>query len=393
METFVLSPRQGNTCVTSSLSTVAPRLAQRRTASRLRVPPRFAPTLATVALFIAMFAIGSATYPNFLSGQVFLNLLIDNTFLMVVAVGMTFVILSGGIDLSVGAVVALSMVVSAKLLQQGWNPAAVIVLVLLIGAGFGTVHGVIIQFFNIQPFIATLAGMFLARGLCYVTSLDAIPIRDGFYTGMAQTRIGVFFLRLPDGHVFGNVIVPVRDGFISPGVLIALLVVAVAFFVLHQTRFGRTVYALGGSENSAILMGLAVTRTKVLVYAVSGVCSAIGGILFSLYSLSGFPLAAVGMELDAIAAVVVGGALLTGGYGYVLGSVGGVLILGLVQTFIRFDGTLSSWWTRIFIGSLLLAFILLQRFFSRRTLTLPGLLGRHKSAIESSLAPRPPIAP
>ena len=332
----------------TSLTTATPVAGKRRSSRRIPAP-RYAPTLATVGLFIAMFAIGSGMYPNFGSPQVFLNLFIDNNFLLVVAVGMTFVILSGGIDLSVGAVVALSMMASAKLLQQGWNPAAVIVLVLVLGALFGTVMGLLIQYFDIQPFIVTLAGMFLARGLSYMISLDAIPIRDPFYTVMAQARIGVRSV-----------------AFVSAGVLLALVVVAIAFVVLHHTRFGRTVYAIGGNENSAVLMGLAVTRTKVLVYGVSGLCSAIGGILFSLYSLSGFPQAGIGMELDAIAAVVVGGALLTGGSGYLVGSVVGVLVLGLVQTFIEFNGTLSSWWTRIFIGTLLLGFILLQRLFSRR---------------------------
>jgi len=337
-----------------------------------RIDPRYAPTLATVGLFVAMLVVGAVRFPNFLSAQVFLNLLIDHSFLVVVAVGMTFVILSGGIDLSVGAVVALSMILSAKLLQQGWSPGLVIPLVLSIGFAFGTAQGLLIQYFDIQPFIATLAGMFLARGLCYVTSLDSIPIRDPFFTAMSQTRIGLLFIRTPDYHVYGQVIVPVSDAFVSPAVLIALVVVAIAFFFLHHTRFGRTVYAIGGNENSAVLMGLAVARTKVLVYAISGLCAATGGILWNLYSLSGFPLAGIGMELDAIAAVVVGGALLTGGYGYVLGSVVGVLILGLVQTFIAFDGTLSSWWTRIFIGTLLLIFILLQRLFSRKGFTVPG---------------------
>ncbi|MDQ0822434.1 ribose/xylose/arabinose/galactoside ABC-type transport system permease subunit [Arthrobacter sp. V4I6] len=318
--------------------------------NRLRGGARYAPTLSTVGLFLAMFAVGAAMYPSFLSGQVFLNLFIDNTFLIVLAVGMTFVILTGGIDLSVGAVVALSMMVSATLLQQGWNAGAVIVLVLMIGGGLGLLMGLIIQYFDIQPFIVTLAGMFLARGLCYVISLDSIPVTEGFFTGMAQAQIP-----LPG------------DLFVSPGVLLALAIVAIAFFVLHHTRFGRTVYAIGGNEHSAMLMGLAVTRTKVLVYALSGLCSAIAGILFSFYSLSGYSLAAQGMELDAIAAVVIGGTLLTGGTGYVLGSVVGVLVLGIVQTFIAYDGTLSSWWTKIVIGGLLLVFILLQRLFARKT--------------------------
>jgi len=338
---------------------------------RIRVDPRYAPTLATIALFVAMVAVGSLRFPNFLSAQVFLNLLIDHSFLLVVAVGMTFVIISGGIDLSVGAVVALAMILSAKLLRQGWNPALVVALVLTLGFLYGSAQGLLIQYFDIQPFIATLAGMIFARGLCYVTSLDSIPIRDSLYTAASQTRIGLFFVRTPDYHYYGTVLVPVRDAFVSPAVVIALLVVAIAFVVLHYSRFGRTVYAIGGNESSAVLMGLAVPRTKVLVYAISGLCSATGGILWNVYSLSGFPRAGIGMELDAIAAVVVGGALLTGGYGYVLGSVVGVLILGLVQTFIEFDGTLSSWWTKIFIGGLLLVFVLVQRLLSRRTLRLP----------------------
>ncbi|MEG9249424.1 galactofuranose ABC transporter, permease protein YjfF [Arthrobacter sp. Soc17.1.1.1] len=315
----------------------------------LQSKARYAPTLATVGLFVAMFAVGAAMYPGFLSGQVFLNLLIDNTFLIVLAVGMTFVILTGGIDLSVGSVVALSMMIAAALLQAGWSPVAVILLVLLTGATFGLAMGLVIQVFEIQPFIVTLAGLFLARGLCYVISVDSITVTDPFFTSMAQARIPLA------GKLF-----------VSPGVLIALLVVAVAFYVLHQTRFGRTVYAIGGGESSAVLMGLAVPRTKVLVYGISGVCSAIAGILFSFYSLSGYSLAATGLELDAIAAVVVGGTLLTGGYGYVLGSLAGVLVLGIVQTFISYEGTLSSWWTRIVIGALLLAFILLQKLFTRK---------------------------
>jgi len=335
----------------SPLSTLTPLTAKKPSPARSRLQggARYAPTLATAGLFIAMFAVGAGMYPSFLSGQVFLNLFIDNTFLIVLAVGMTFVILTGGIDLSVGAVVALSMMVSATLLQQGWNAGAVIVLVLLIGGGLGLLMGLIIQYFDIQPFIVTLAGMFLARGLCYVISLDSIPVTEGFFTGMAQAQIP-----LPG------------DLFVSPGVLLALGIVAIAFFVLHHTRFGRTVYAIGGNEHSAMLMGLPVKTTKILVYSLSGLCSAVAGILFSFYSLSGYSLAAQGMELDAIAAVVIGGTLLTGGTGYVLGSVVGVLVLGIVQTFIAYDGTLSSWWTKIVIGGLLLVFILLQRLFARK---------------------------
>ncbi|GAA1185165.1 simple sugar transport system permease protein [Kitasatospora gansuensis] len=307
------------------------------------------PMLVTSVLLVVMFAAGSVSYDGFLSGQVLLNLLIDNAFLLVVAVGMTFVILTGGIDLSVGAMVALSTMISAWLVQlHGWPPLLVIPLVLAIGTGAGLAMGWVIHTFEIQPFIVTLAGMFLARGLCYTISIDSISITDPTYTSMAQTRI------------------PLGELFISPSVLIAVLAVVVAFVALHYTRFGRNVYALGGSEQSSVLMGLPVARTKIGVYGVSGFCSALGGVLMTFYMLSGYGLHAVGLELDAIAAVVIGGTLLTGGSGYLLGTVLGVLVLGLIQTVISFQGTLSSWWTRIVIGALLFVFILLQRLLTSR---------------------------
>jgi galactofuranose transport system permease protein len=315
-----------------------------------RPQQRYLPILATLALLIGAYVFGATRYEAFASGQVVLNVFIDNSFLLVVAVGMTFVILTGGIDLSVGAVVALSTVVSAELLQkQGWPAFAVIVVVLAMGALLGLGMGAVIHFFEIQPFIVTLAGMFLARGLCYTISTDSLSIDNPTFTTMAQTQ-------LPLGG----------ELHVSISVVIALVVVGVAGYVLHFTRFGRSVYAVGGSEQSALLMGLAVSRTKIAVYTVSGFCSALGGVLLALYTLSGNSLHAVGMELDAIAAVVIGGTILTGGSGYVLGTVLGVLVLGIIQTLITFEGTLSSWWTRIVIGALLFVFIVLQRLATRR---------------------------
>jgi simple sugar transport system permease protein len=192
--------------------------------------------------------------------------------------------------------------------------------------------------------------MFLARGLCYLISIDSIHIEDPLYAAISQTRIAV----APGAEL-------------SIGALVALIVVAVAVFVAHGTPFGRTVYAIGGAESSAILMGLPVARTTVAVYAVSGFCSALGGVVFTFYMLSGYGLHALGMELDAIAAVVIGGTLLTGGVGYVAGTLFGVLILGMIQTLIMFDGSLSSWWTKIVIGALLFVFCLLQRAVERRS--------------------------
>jgi galactofuranose transport system permease protein len=315
-----------------------------------RVDPKYLPLLVTIALFVVLAGFGSVFYNGFFSPQVFLNLLIDNAFLCIVAVGMTFVILSGGIDLSVGAVIALTTMVSATLLERhDMSPAVVIPLVLVMGTLFGGVMGILIERFRLQPFIVTLAGMFLARGLCYLISVDSIAIGNGFFSEVSQARIGVW-----------------GDASISVGALIALAVVAIAIFVAHFTQFGRTVYAIGGSEHSAMLMGLPVRSTLIGVYALSGFCSALAGIVFTFYMLSGYGLHAVGLELDAIAAVVIGGTLLSGGVGYVFGTLFGVLMLGMIQTLIMFDGTLSSWWTKIAVGALLFAFCLLQRVFEAR---------------------------
>jgi simple sugar transport system permease protein len=283
-----------------------------------------------------------------------LNLLIDNAFLLIVAVGMTFVIVSGGIDLSVGSMIALTTMISASLIQEhGMPPIVVIPLVLAIGCVFGWAMGAIIHYFKVQPFIVTLAGMFLARGLCYMISLNTITIDDSFYTKVAQTKVV-----LPGGS------------FVSINVIIALIVVLVAIFIAHYTRFGRNVYALGGSEQSALLMGLPVARTKIGVYVVSGFCSSLAGVVYTFYMLSGYGLHAVGTELDAIASVVIGGTLLTGGVGYIFGSFFGVMIYGVIQTIISFEGTLSSWWTKIVIGLLLFIFIVLQRVLSVRRSTV-----------------------
>ena len=304
-------------------------------------------SLVTVLLLVVMLGLGGAAYPGLLSTQVIFNLLIDNAFLLVIAVGMTFVIVSGGIDLSVGSVLALSTMIAAWLLNVAhWPPLLVIVTVLALGTVFGAGMGALIHYFKLQPFIVTLAGMFLARGLCYLISINSITIDDPLFVAMSQTQLG--FL----------------GGFVSPGVVIAVLTMLLAIWLAHATPFGRAVYAIGGNEQSALMMGLPVGRTKVFIYAFSGFCASLGGVLFSFYMLSGYGLHAQGTELDAIAAVVIGGTLLSGGYGYVAGALSGVLVLGTIQTLIAFDGTLSSWWTKIVIGGLLFVFCVVQRLMA-----------------------------
>ncbi|MEU0219671.1 galactofuranose ABC transporter, permease protein YjfF [Streptomyces sp. NPDC006265] len=336
-----------------SVTAQAPKAAESGTASRAArlLGDRRLPVLVTAALFIAMYVGGLSRYQNygFAEPQVFLNLFIDNGYLLVAAIGATFVIMSGGIDLSVGSVIGFTTMFSAWLVERQGLPLLLVVpLALAVGAFGGFLMGYVIHNFEIQPFIVTLAGLFLFRGLCLVISKESISISDASVDTLAQTRVSL------------------GVGELSIGALVALAVLGAACYLLHYTRFGRRVYAIGGNEQSALLMGLPLGGTKIAVYTVSGLCSALAGLLFMLYIQSGDPLHAVGMELDAIAAVVIGGTLLTGGSGYVLGTLFGVLVLGLIKTVITFEGTLSSWWTKIATGVLLCAFILIQRTMTSR---------------------------
>lgn len=303
------------------------------------------PFLTTVAIFLLAYAICIIQFPNMLSTRVVGNLLTDNAFLGIAAVGMTFVILSGGIDLSVGSVIAFTSVFVAVLVGQlGVHPLVAFALILVIAALFGAWMGVMIHFLGIPPFVATLAGMFLARGAAFLISTQSVPIAHPFL----DTLQGLYF-RLPGGG---------RLTFIA---MLMLAVFIIGGIIAHRTRFGANIYALGGNQQSAELLGVPVARTTIGIYTMSGILSGLAGIVYTLYTSSGYSLATVGVELDAIASVVIGGTLLTGGTGLVAGTFVGILIQGLIQTYIVFDGTLSSWWTKIAIGILLFLFIALQR--------------------------------
>lgn len=303
------------------------------------------PLMATAIIFAIAYALAVMQFPSMFSTRVLGNFLTDNAFLGITAVGMTFVILSGGIDLSVGAVIGFTGVLIAVLISwAGWHPVAAFALALVIAAAFGGVMGLAIHYLQVPAFIVTLAGMFLARGGASVITQDSVPVNHEFYDWISE-----LIIRLPGGG---------RLSFIG---LLMVAIFILGALLAHRTKFGSYVYALGGNSVSASLMGVPVARTTIGVYMLSSVLAALAGIVFSLYTSAGYPLAAVGVELDAISAVVIGGTLLTGGYGFVLGTFIGVMLLGLVQTYIIFDGTLSSWWTKIVIGALLFLFIVLQR--------------------------------
>jgi simple sugar transport system permease protein len=305
---------------------------------------RFLPLLMTSVVFLLGYLYCSVQFHNFATMRVICNLLTDNAFLGITAVGMTFVILSGGIDLSVGSVIAFTTVFLAIAIERFHVPPFLaFVAVLGLGAGFGAAMGAAIHYLKIPPFIITLAGMFLARGVSFLLTTDSLPIEHPLYSDLNDVAI----------HVL--------SGRLSLIAMVMLVVFLAGGILAHRTRFGTSVFALGGNLTSAQLMGVPVGRTMILIYTLSSFLAALAGIVFSLYTQAGYSLAATGTELDAIAAVVIGGTLLTGGYGHVFGTFVGILIQGLIQTFITFDGTLSSWWTKIAVGALLFAFIGLQR--------------------------------
>jgi ribose/xylose/arabinose/galactoside ABC-type transport system permease subunit len=311
--------------------------------------PSVLPTVASIVIFIGMVIYGEVAYGRIVQYNTLSNLLINNAHLIILAVGMTFVILTGGIDLSVGSVIALSSVAGVMLANAGWSPWFVMLLMILIGTAFGLASGILIQYFSVQPFIATLAMMFLGRGLAALLSTQPERLAED----SPILWLGEQF-KVIDGEKVNDVVV-------TPGVIVALAVVLVAFFVLHRTRTGRTVYAIGGSESSSALMGLAVPRTKVLVYVISGTLAGVAAVVYTSRLGIAQNITGIGWELDAIAATVIGGTLLTGGYGYVLGSVVGALVLGLMTVLITRDGGIPPEMTTIITGGILLVFVLLQR--------------------------------
>jgi len=319
----------------------------------MKLPRRHLPLLASLAVYLALYAVVAWRYgdQNFLTLDVFLNFLRGYATLGIVAVGMTLVILSGGIDLSVGAVMSLSTVVIATLvMERGWPPAAAIPAAVALGGLLGAGMGSIIRYAGLQPFIVTLAGMFFARGLGFIVHLESLSIDHPQHKWLASLGVS-----LGGGHTL-----PITA-------IVFLVMVAAGIYVARHTSFGRNIYAIGGNEEAATLMGLPVGRTKLAVYALSGVCAALAGAVLTLDTPSGNPTSGVGMELDAIAAVVVGGTLLTGGVGSVFGTLIGVLTVGLIAESIRnYEGTSGSGATSVAIGLLLLAFVLLQRFLTRR---------------------------
>ena len=312
----------------------------------------------TIAVFLVIYIVGAIAYGSkgFTTLRTFLLLFSDNAYIGISAVGMTMVLITGGIDLSVAAVASLTgMFIAYGNSILGIDPFVCIAFSIAVGVGLGLLMGATIHYLNVPPFITTLTGNFLARGVCSLISRESIPISNEAIDALAGWKIT--FYHLVDGQ--WEKIKPVAT--INFSVLLFLAMIVIGAIIMQKTRFGRNVYAIGGNEQSAKLMGLPVARTKVLVYGFNGLCSVLAGVAYVLYVKSGWNLALQGGELDVISATVIGGTLLTGGVGYMFGTLFGVLLKGTIPALITFNGTLSSWWGKIATGALLLLFILLQR--------------------------------
>lgn len=318
--------------------------------------------LITIALFVVMYAIGCVIYgaKGFTHFQTFLNILINNAGLLCVACGTTCIMLTGGIDISVGALIAMDcMFLAVGMEEWGISAPVLCILVLLIGIVFGLVQGFCVGYLEIQPFIVTMAGMFFARGMTAVISTNQVSIsNNAFFVGLANAKIKLPF----GGYVNGKGVLQVP--FMRITVVVALVVLVAVFLMLRYTKFGRSLYAVGGNEQSATMMGLDVKKTKLKAYVLGSFLCSIGGICYCLNTMSGSVQQALGFEMNAIASSVIGGTLLTGGVGNVIGSLFGVMINGTISTLVTTNGKLLSSWSNIMTAVLLCFFIILQSIFA-----------------------------
>lgn len=321
--------------------------------------------LITVILFVVMYAAGCIVYANkgFTHLQTFLNILINNAGLICITAGMTCVMLTGGIDISVGSVVAMDcMFLAVGMEEWGMKSPVLMLLVLLIGIVFGIVQGYCIAYLDIQPFIVTMAGMFFARGMTAVICTDQVSIvSDELFVKLSTMKLNIPFHIGAYENKKGILQIP----YVRITVVIALLVVLLIFLMLKYTKFGRSIYAVGGNSQSATLMGLDVRKTKMKTYVLASFLASIGGICYCLNTMCGTTTQASGLEMDAISSAVIGGTLLTGGVGNVGGSLVGVLINGTISTLVKSHGKLVSSWANIVTAILLCFFIVLQAILAK----------------------------
>ena len=314
----------------------------------------------TIVLFVVMYGAGCIIYADkgFTHLQTFLNVLINNAGLICVACGVTCVMLTGGIDISVGSLVAMDcMFLAVGMEHWGMKSPVLMLLVLLIGIVFGAVQGFCIAYLDIQPFIVTMAGLFFARGMTAVICTDQVSIvTDTLFVKLSSTKLNIPFGIGAYANKKGVLQIP----YVRASVVVALIIVVLISLMLKYTKFGRSIYAVGGNSQSATLMGLDVRKTKMKTYVLSSFLTSIGGICYCLNTMCGTTTQATGLEMDAISSAVIGGTLLTGGVGNIIGTLFGVLINGTISTLVKSNGKLVSSWANIVTAILLCFFIILQ---------------------------------
>ena len=306
----------------------------------------------TIAVFFLLY-IGAMVFlrSGFLKPQTFFNILNANAALIILACGMSLVMITGGIDISVGGV---SMCCAVYLDYKGGNVFMAVVIAILIGLAFGAFQGALVAYLDIQPFIVTLAGMFFARGMTTIVNTSPFNVENEAFVALKMTRVNVPGL----GSV--NKLGKYVPAYVEIGVLVALLVVIVMFVLLRWMKLGRNFYAVGGNKQSALMLGINVKRTKFLSHLICGLLAGIGGFVYFLHVGSGSPSHASGAEMDAIASSIIGGTMLTGGVGNVLGTFFGVLSLNTIQNIVSSVGFDEAWWTGITKAVMLCLFLVVQ---------------------------------
>ncbi len=308
------------------------------------------PSYVAVIFFALIFIYGEAVYGNFFTLRTFSSLLNDNAYLIILAVGMTIPILTGGIDLSIGAIIALSSVIGASMANAGVPWVITTIVMILVGTVMGAISGTLIRYFDMQPFIATLATMYLGQGIAAIISSQPIVLDKEYGLILFGEK-----LMLIDGPKN-------QDLRISVGFIFAVICVIAIYFVMHKSRSGRTIYALGApAKDSARLMGLPTGWALSSIYLMSGTMAGVSAVVFVSSVGKGQNILGQGWELNAVAAAVIGGTIITGGAGYILGSVVGALVFATMNLIIIRDGSIAPEATTIITGALLLIFVVIQR--------------------------------
>ena len=310
----------------------------------------------TIVVFFVMY-IGAIVFQGegFLKPQTFMNILNSNAALIIVSCGMSLVMITGGIDISVGGVTALVTMCCAVYLDMGGgNVFLSLLIALAIGLFFGVVQGFLVAYLNIQPFIVTLAGMFFARGMTTIVHKDPFNVQNEAFVALKDTRITVPGLgSLNKNGTYVN-------AYIEIGVIVAILVVIFMICFLRWSKPGRRFYAVGGNNQSALMLGINVKKTKFIAYVICGLLAGIAGYVYFLHSGSGAPTNAAGMEMNAIASSIIGGTMLTGGVGNPIGTLFGVLSLSTIQNIVASAGFDDAWWTGIITAAMLCLFLVVQ---------------------------------